>query len=193
MAQGSRTRREGEQPESRPGTALQPRASGALQPHRDASPSARARRVRAHPSPSLPRTTDSAAAVPAGTDELPCTPLRPGGAAASLRSLSRAFTVASLVSPRFRRAATAQLLCCISSRHVQWCPVQQTAKCSLHPSSFPRAVRSQQSPQSPRSPRGPRLPASSFHTIAVSSCNPPCPGALRELGAEQLPARSLLA
>ena len=122
---------------------------------------------------SVPRTTDITAAVPAGTDELPCTPLRPGGAAASLRSLSRAFTVASLVSPRFRRAATAQLLCCISSRHVQWCPVQQTAKCSRNPSSLPRAVRSQQSPQSPRSPRGPWLPASSRHVIAVRSCNPP--------------------
>ena len=34
---------------------------------------------------------------------------------------------------------------------------------------------------------------SSFQAIAVSSANPPCPGALRELGAEQLPASSLLA
>ena len=34
---------------------------------------------------------------------------------------------------------------------------------------------------------------SSFHAMAVSISNPPCPGALRELGAEQLPASSLLA
>ena len=61
MSHRSRTRRRCEQPESSRGSALQPRASGALQPHRDASPSARARRARAHPSPSLPRTTDSAA------------------------------------------------------------------------------------------------------------------------------------
>ena len=63
MAYGLRTRREGEQPENRPGTASQPCASGALQPYGYAGLYARTRHAHTVRSQSLPGTTDTAAAA----------------------------------------------------------------------------------------------------------------------------------
>ena len=63
MAHGSRNRRGCEQLESRPGTAPQPRASGALQPYSHASLYARTRHACALRSQSLPGTTITAAAA----------------------------------------------------------------------------------------------------------------------------------
>ena len=67
---------------------------------------------------SVPRATATCAAAGAATAEPLCTPLCPGSAATRVRSTPGMVPDASLASPLPRRAVTAQLLLCSSSRRV---------------------------------------------------------------------------